>query len=511
MEPHTNQIPLVLTNRDDYQKLIAKASQTLYDVARAAYGPVSGNVIIGFKHGFPLLSHDGVTNIKQVRAEDPFEDDVIQAIKQVSEKNNQKVGDGTTAVVILAHHLLLAAQHLEGKGFKPMEIAKKLKEAEVIALDYIDKIKKPVGDNLDKIATISAGDPALGQMIADIMREVGKDGGVLIEQYEGLGIHNELIDGFYFHKGYKDTALINDPASNQSNHYDVAVLVSSKTFNTNVDIAPVMNTIYQAGFKEVIFIADVQNEALEVLKLSKSAGKILAVAVDTPYVVGGKTLFLDDIALMTGATVYDGVDFDISMLGQAKEVLITEHATTILDGDGDATKVKDRIKNLHKQLKEEQNPGSIQFIKDRLARLTNKMAIIRVGGAIEFERDEVKLRVQDAVCAVQSALKDGILPGGGIALARVIGTEFDDAFREPFKQLVSNAGLNSESLFAKLIPKADVWTGFNIRDITEEPVNLLESGVIDPSLVIKEVVTNAIAIVGGLITASAATAWPEKS
>lgn len=503
------QIPLVQTDRDEYQKTIARASQLLYDVAKTAYGPAAGNVVLGFKHGPPMLSRDGVTNIKQVRAEDPFEDDVIQAIKQASEKNNQKVGDGTTAVIILAHHLLLAAQKLEGKGFKPMEIAKKLKVAEKIVLDYIDSVKMPIDDEfLDKVASISAGDPELGQMIADVMREVGKDGGVIIEQYEGLGVHNELIDGFYFHKGYKDTALVNDPALNQSNHYDIPILVSSKVFNTNVDIAPVLNTIYQAGFKEVILIADVQNEALETLKLSKSSGKMLAVPVDTPYVVGGKTLFLDDIAVMTGATVYDGVDFDIVMLGQAKEVLVSEHSTTILDGDGDKKLIKERIESLHVQLKEEVHPSSIQFIKDRLARLTNKMAIIKVGGAIEFERDEIKLRIQDAVCAVQSAMKDGVLPGGGAVLSRITGTEFDEAFRDPFKQLVANAGLNPEAYLAKL--PEDVWGGFNLRNITDEPVNLMEEGVLDPSLVIKEVVTNAVAIASGLITASAATTWPEK-
>lgn len=503
--------PLVQTNRDEYQKLIANASQTLYDVARAAYGPAAGNVVLGFKHGAPMLSRDGVTNIKQVRSENPFEDDIIQAIKQVSEKNNRKVGDGTTAVVIVTHHLLAYAQRLEGKGLKPMEIAKKLKDAEKIALDYIDSIKKPVDDTfLDKVATVSAGDAALGAMIADIMREVGKDGGVLIEQYEGLGVHNELIDGFYFHKGYKDTDLINDPAANQSNHYDVPIMVSSKTFNTEMEIGPVLQAIKQAGFNEIVWIGEVNNAALETLKMARSKGVIWVTPVDPPYVVGGRTLFLDDIALMTGATVFDGVDFSVEKhLGLAKEVLVTEHATTILDGDGDKQAVKDRIDSLRKQLTEEEHPQSIQFIKDRLARLTNKMAIIRVGGAIEFERDEVKLRVQDAVSAVQSAMKDGVVPGGGVALARVKGTEFDGAFREPFRQLVSNAGLNPEALLAQ-VEAADAWFGYNLRDITDKPVDLLEAGVLDPSLVIKEIVTNAVSIASGLITASAAIAHQEK-
>jgi chaperonin GroEL len=506
------QIPVVLTDRDVLQAKIAEASEALYQVAKSAYGPKAGNVMLGFKHGAPLLSRDGVTNIKLVRLADPVADDAAQAIKQVSEKNNQKVGDGTTAVVILTHHLLKAAQRLEGKGLNPMEIAAKLKEAEAVAHTYIDSIKKPVVDDefLEKVATISAGDPELGAMIADIMKEVGKDGGVMIEQYEGLGVHNELIDGFYFHRGYKDTDLINDPTANQSNHYNVPILISNKVMNTEVDIAPVLNAAVKAGIKELIIVGEVNHAAIETLKMTRAKGLMMAVAIDPPYVVGGRSLFLDDIAVMTGGEIYNGVDFNVEQhLGFAKEVLVTEHSTTILEGDGEADLIKKRIEDLHGQLKEAEHPTTIQFIKDRLARLTNKMAIIRVGGAIEFERDEVRLRVQDAVCAVQSAMKDGILPGGGTTLARITGTDFDDAFRQPFRQLVANAGLNQDAYLAKL-EDSKVWEGFNLRNMTDKPIDMLEAGVIDPSLVISEVVTNAVAIVSGLITASAAIAHPVK-
>jgi chaperonin GroEL len=290
----------------------------------------------------------------------------------------------------------------------------------------------------------------------------------------------------------------------------VAILVSNKVFNTEVELAPILNEVVTKGIKELILIGEVSNAALETLIMTRAKGLLLVVPVDPPYTVGGRTLFLDDIAIKTGATVYDGVNFSVeNHLGFANEVLVTEHSTTIINGDSDDDKVKDRIVNLKKQLKEEEHPQSIQFIKDRLARLTGKMAIIRVGGAIEFEREETKLRVQDAVCAVQSAMKDGILPGGGSTLAKVKGTEFDDAFTQPFKALFDNAGLNPESYIAKL-DDANPWYGFNLRDITEKPVDMLEAGVIDPSLVITEVVTNAIALVRGLITASAALPDPEK-
>ena len=347
-------------------------------------------------------------------------------------------------------------------------------------------------------------------MLSDVLQEVGKDGGVMIEGYEGLGVHNEIVDGFYFNKGYKDTDLINDQAENQSNHKEIPVIVSNKTFNTEVEIAPLLNEIVKSGYKEVIIIGEINNAALETLKMTRAKGMLLAVPIDPPYTVGGRSLFLDDIALKVGSEVYNGADFTIEKhLGYADEVLVTEYATTIVGGDGDQKAIEGRLEALKKQLDDEEHPQSIQFIKDRMARLTGKMAIIRVGGAIEFEREELKLRVQDAVCAIQSAMRDGVLPGGGSVLARIKGTEFDDAFKQPFKTLFENAGLNPESYIAKL-ENAGTWEGFNLRNITDKPVDMLEEGIIDPSLVMTEVVSNAIALVRGLITASAALPDPDK-
>lgn len=501
----------IITDREVLQNKIQRASAQVYAVAKAGYGPKAGNVIIGFKTGSPLLSRDGITNIKRIKLADPIEDDIAKVIVEGSEKNNQKVGDGTTGVPILQHHLLQAARKLESKGVNPMEVSERLRQAEKKVLEYIDSVKKKTTEeDLVKVATVSAGDPELGNMIADVLQEVGVDGGVMIEQYEGLGVHNEIVDGFYFPRGYKDTALINDQSSNQSLHKDVAILVSNKVFNTEIDIAPVLNGIASAGYKELIIVGEVNNAALETLLMTRAKGLLLAVPIDPPYTVGGRTLFLDDIALKTGATVYDGVNFSVeNHLGFASEVLVTEHSTTILEGDSEKELVKERIKSLREQLKEEEHPQSIQFIKERLARLTGKMAIIRVGGAIEFEREETKLRVQDAVCAVQSAMRDSILPGGGTVLARVSGTEFDEAFKQPFKVLFENAGLNAESYLARL-EGSEVWQGFNLRNITEKPVDMYEEGVIEPSLVISEIVTNATALVRGLITASAALPDPDK-
>lgn len=501
----------VITDREELMKKIESASEKVYKVAKAAYGPRSGNALLGFKHGAPLLSSDGITNIKRIRLEDPVEDDIAQVIIQASEKSNQKAGDGTTSVPVLSHHLFMGARKLEGQKVHPVDIEKRLKEAEIIALAYVDSIKKKSKDSyLQAIATVAAKDPDLGMMIADILKEVGVDGGVMIEAYEGLGVHNEIIDGFYFPKGYKDTDLINDPSSNQSSHTDIPILVSNKTFNTELEIGPVLNKIVQAGYKEIIIVGEVNNLALETLKMTRSKGLLLAVPVDPAYTVGGRSLFLEDIAIKTGATVYNGVEFDpTTHLGFAREVLINGYSTTIINGDSEKELVTERIKSLKTQLKEETHPLSIQFIKDRLSRLTGKMAIIKVGGAIEFQRDQLKLRVQDAVCAVQSAMKDSILPGGGSVLARIKGTDFDDAFKQPFKVLFENAGLNPEAYLAKL-EEGSEWEGFNLNRITERPIDMLEEGVLDASIVVSEVIINAVALASGFISASVALPDPEK-
>jgi chaperonin GroEL len=347
-------------------------------------------------------------------------------------------------------------------------------------------------------------------MIADIMHEVGKDGGVIIEQYEGLGIHNEIIDGFYFSKGYKDTQLINDLSLNQSVHKDIPVLISSKVLATSVDIAPLLKEVLESGVKELVLLGEVKDEALQTLVMAKKSGNLFVVPVDPPFVSGSSTLFLDDCALMIGAKVYDGSDFNCNdYLGFAQEVLVTEHATTILGGDSNKELIEERIASLHEQLKESDHPQSVQFIKDRLARLTGKMAIVKVGGALELEREETKLRVQDAVCSVQSAMKEGIVPGGGTTLARITGTEFDDAFKEPFKLLISNIGGNPEAYLAKL-ETSKVWYGWNLKEVTDKSIDLLDAGVIDASLVIKEVVRNACSVAGSLITAGVSIAYEDK-
>ncbi len=475
---------------EDAQAKIAEAFKLVYQVAKVAYGPKAGNALLGSiqQFGTPLISRDGVTNIKFIYEEDEQVDQVIQTIKEASKQSNKKAGDGTTAVAILAYHLYEEGRKLVSGGHNKMEVSYAIEKAASEALKYIDSIKKPVTPELlSSIARISANDEAIGSMIADVINEVTMDGGIIVEDFAGIGIHNEIMDGFYFQRGFTDVRLINNRELLQAEYKDVAILLTDKKLSTVIDIAPVIKKTVDSGIKSLVIIGEVADDALQVLLLSKGQGVIDTIVVDPGLYSGNRALFLEDIAILTDGKVYNGdKDFDKSWLGMAEKVVISETSTVIIGADGDTDKVKGRIKQLKDQLKEAASPVTMAAIKDRLSKLTGKVGIVRVGAATAPEQKEIKLRVEDAVCAVQAAMRDGIVPGGGVALAHVSGTQFDKAFKQPFRQLMDNAGLNPDERIAKLT--------------SDEPVNLLESGVIDPALVIKEVIRNASSVAAILTT-----------
>lgn len=499
---------------DELQVKIGRALEAVYKVASASYGPKAGIALIEQPYGAPTASRDGVTNLKKVYLSDPTENLVAEIVKQASEENNRRVGDGTTAVAILAYHLYMAARKMTVAGLNRMEIADRLQRAAKRALLQLDELSINVDShNLKDVSTIAAGDAAIGQMIADVIDEVGIDGGVTLEDFKGLGIHSEVVEGFYFRKGFSNINLINDPTNLESHHTNVAILITEKRLATTPDIAPIFEKIVASGVKDVVVVGEVLEEALAFLLLNRMKGIISATVVDIPVFAGTRSMTLEDLAVITGGRVYlpgaEGKDFDVDMLGVAAKVEITGYSTAIIGADGAAEDVEARLAEMRTQLKEATHPGDVEAIKDRLARLTGRVAILRVGGATEIEQQEVKLRVQDAVCAVQAAIKGGICPGGGVALARLSGIEFTDAYKQPFKQLVNNAGLNAEAHLAK-IETAKPWYGFNLKDPSDKPVDLLKAGVVDPTLVLREVVQNATSIVSKLIIATTSITYEDR-
>jgi chaperonin GroEL len=500
--------------RDEMQKAVHDGAFKVHEVAKAAYGPRAGNVAIEKHYGAPVLSRDGVTNIQEVVLSDPNENMAAQFIIGASRKSNQKVGDGTTAVAILSYHLLKESQKLNNT-YNSMEIVEFLNEASIIGVRHVDKIKKKINSRLlRKVAGISSGTTAIGDMIADTIETVGIDGGVIVEESTGMGITNEVVDGFYFQKGFTHPYFINDQSNLKAIYKDVAIIITEKRLATVADIAPILTKLLESGIKEMIFIGEVVEEALQVLALNKGEGKLMATVVEPPNYGGGPLLFLEDLAVATGGQVYtagsDGSNFRIEMIGEAKQVVINEFSTTIIGAGGNKEDIQARIHDLREQLKVADHPVTLRAIRDRLSKLSGKIGIIRVGGALDIDRSYQKLRVDDAVAAVQAAMRDGIVPGGGVTLATVKGTKFDDAFKQPFLQLAENAGANPMKLLGELSGTKDHWYGFNFEHITPKPVNLLREGVLDPSLVAKETIINAVTVASNLITIGAGITYKDR-
>jgi chaperonin GroEL len=482
---------------------IANGLLKAYNVAKASFGPNAGNALIEYPYGDPIISRDGVTNLRKLILNDAVENAAVQVVVQASKHNDQSVGDGTTGSVILGYHFYTQGRRLVAAGQNAMVVSRQIIEAANKAIEQIDALKKSLNPKmLNKVATTSAGDEAIGELVAETVNAVGADGGITLEDFAGRGVYNEIVEGFYFRKGLVSAYLAKDPANLESKHYKAPILVLDKQLSEQAEAAELMERIINGGLKELVIVGSVAGDALAFIVQLRLDNKLVVSIVDAPY--EARNLFLEDLALMTDATVitegFDVNQFTVKQLGFTEKAVITTTGTTLLGADGQAKKIAARVKELQKQLEEATNPFDIEMIRGRLSRLTGKVAIIRVGGATETEQKEVKLRVQDAVGATQAALKDGILPGGGTTLAR-LDVGFKEAFEAPFLQLATNSGVNPQRLLFQL-QDAPEGFGFDLRNITDKPIDLIKAGVIDPALVVKEIVINAASVAAKLLTTS---------
>jgi chaperonin GroEL len=482
---------------------IANGLLKAYNVAKASFGPNAGNALIEYPYGDPIISRDGVTNLRKLILNDAVENAAVQVVVQASKHNDQSVGDGTTGSVILGYHFYTQGRRLVAAGQNAMVVSRQIIEAANKAIEQIDALKKSLNPKmLNKVATTSAGDEAIGELVAETVNAVGADGGITLEDFAGRGVYNEIVEGFYFRKGLVSAYLAKDPANLESKHYKAPILVLDKQLSEQAEAAELMERIINGGLKELVIVGSVAGDALAFIVQLRLDNKLVVSVVDAPY--EARNLFLEDLALMTDATVitegFDVNQFTVKQLGFTEKAVITTTGTTLLGADGQAKKIAARVKELQKQLEEATNPFDIEMIRGRLSRLTGKVAIIRVGGATETEQKEVKLRVQDAVGATQAALKDGILPGGGTTLAR-LDVGFKEAFEAPFLQLATNSGVNPQRLLFQL-QDAPEGFGFDLRNITDKPIDLIKAGVIDPALVVKEIVINAASVAAKLLTTS---------
>lgn len=489
----------------------------MYEVARAAYGPKAGNVMyeMNWPSGAAKISRDGVTNLEKVTLNDRAANMVAKTVLQASKKNNAVAGDGTTAVTILAYHLYTYAYKLVAAGHNQMDVARMIDETAQKALEYVNSIKQELSEeDLLSVAKVASGDDAIAELLANTVKEVGDEGGVTVEEHTGLGVYAEVIDGFYMRKGFSDVRTLKDGGSLSSDFENVPILLVDKIVSDKREMATIINKIKGAGHNEVLILGEVIHDALEFLVHERASKNIIATVAGIPATAGMKSIVLDDLATLTGGRVYQQgetvSDFTLDYLGAAGRVVVEELSTTIIDGAGEKDQIEKRLKELEGQLQAESAAITTTVIKDRISRLKGKVGIVKVGAPTDSDREELRLRIDDAVCALQAARREGTVPGGGTALARVTGTSFDEALQQPFIELMRNAGEKAEYRLGQMLEKP-VGFGFNLREMTDSPVDLREQGILDPTLVIKETIRNASSIARLLITTTVLIPFSENA
>lgn len=524
---------------DDARTRVLGGAKALYDAVKVTYGPKGGNVVIAKSYGGPTVTHDGVTVAEGVNL--PENDDETlgykvgaELIKQAATKLNKVAGDGTTTVTVLTYNILKEANRLIAAGHNPQELRKGIEEAGREVVAELDKISESIeGKNarVAEVATISAGSQEIGELIAGVIDKIGKDGVVTVEAGQGLEMESEVVEGFSLDRGFTSALFVTDINRQEAVYDKPAIVITDKKLSSIQDVAPILEKLAQAGKKDLVLIADeVEGEALSVMVLNKLKGVFNSVAVKAPSFGDRRKEILEDIAVLTGATVISeerGMNFDnvgLDVIGSARKVIVGKDETTIIEGAGAKKEVEARIGLIVAQSDNAQSSYDKSELDKRAAALSGKVAVIKVGGASETEIDEKKFRVDDAVAATKAALAEGIVAGGGVTLVNLannIKTEGTDsvsagklilknALKQPFVQIMKNAGLNSEALLAQ-VEAAKPGNGINVMTPEKGLIDVKKSGVIDPARVTKEAVQNSVSIASTAATMGALVVdIPEK-
>lgn len=478
---------------------IENGIQTLYEVAKTAYGCKGGNVMIEHRASAPTISHDGVSNLDELEVKDAIPDMAIKVVKQASKRTNETAGDGTTLSAILSYHLYEWAKEQIDNGASRVEVAKKIEENVPLILSEIDKVttKELTPELLRGACIISAGDEGLGELIYDVVSEVGEFGGINVSYVGSLGVSTNVVKGMYIPSGYEDAKLINDLDGNRSVLENTPVIILSSTITRQDEIIPILEHIRTHNYQKAVFFADIAGDALRVLELNRNFDACVVKPQSNSYEV-----LLKDVALYTGGKVYSGSPSEYKLqefAGMADSVTITQRETTILGGKGDPKEIDKIVKDLKAKLAKAE-PQDRAFLENRIARLTANVATIYVGGASVVERGEVKLRVDDAVCAAKSALAGGVVHGGGVCLRDISNKLNISYLRKPYEDLLENSSLSDDN-FGEGI-------GYNLK--TGIALDMIIQHIIDPAIVIREAVINSHSVIAKLITTQMALAYEER-
>ena len=519
---------------DQARDKVLSGAKQLYDAVKVTFGPKGQNVVIEKSYGNPTITHDGVTVAEAVdlgSSEENLGEQIgAKLIKSAAQKLNKVAGDGTTTVTVLTYNILSEANKLIAADVNPMELRKGIEKAGEEIVAKINQAAEKIEGNDKKVAevaTISAGDKEIGELIASVISKIGKDGIVTVEAGQGLEMEQEIVEGFSYDKGYSSPFFVTDLNRQEAIFDKPLILLTDKKISTSNEILPVLEKVAQSGHKDLVIIAEeVSGEALSLLVLNKLKGVFNSLVLKAPAFGDRRKEILEDIAVLTGATVISedkGMkleDAEISNLGSAKKIIATKDNSTIISGAGDHKAVKARIELIKSQANLATSDYDREQYEKRAAALLGKVAVIKVGGATETEIDEKKYRVDDAVAATKAALDEGIVTGGGVTLVNLAnqltgedaGTKIvKNALKAPLLHILENAGLNAQALLAA-VENAKPGQGINVMEPEKGLQDLKKAGVIDPARVTREAVQNAISIAATAITMGALIVeLPEKA
>ena len=500
----------------------------LADTVRVTLGPKGRNVVLDKSFGAPLITNDGVTIAKEIELEDAFENMGAQLVKEVATKTNDVAGDGTTTATVLAQAMVNAGMKNLAAGANPIILRKGMKKATACAVETIGKMSQKVNgkEHIARVAAISAGDEAVGQLVADAMEKVSNNGVITIEESKTMQTELDLVEGMQFDRGYISAYMATDMDKMEAVLDNPYILITDKKISNIQEILPLLEQIVQSGAKLLIIAEDVEGEALTTLIVNKLRGTFNVVAVKAPGYGDRRKAMLEDIAILTGGTVisselgYELKDTTMDMLGRAKSVKFQKENTVIVDGEGDKEALQSRIAQIKKQIEETTSDFDREKLQERLAKLSGGVAVIRVGAATETEMKEAKLRLEDALAATRAAVEEGIICGGGSAyihaskeVAKLAATlEGDEktgagivlkALEAPLYHIAANAGLEGSVIINK-VRESEVGVGFDA--LKEEYVDMVSAGILDPAKVTRSALQNATSVASTLLTTESVVA-----
>ena len=505
----------------------------LTDAVKITLGPKGSNVILDKGYGSPQLTSDGVTIAKEIELKDKTENIGASIIKEAAEKTSDVAGDGTTTAIVLASSMINIGLKNIVAGSDPLAIKRGMDKASAKVVEHLKTISKTISnkDEIAQVATISARDANIGNLIADVIDTVGKDGVVTVEDSQTFGLSKELVEGLQFDRGYISPYMVTDTEKMQAVLEDAYILVTDRKISSIQEILPLLDKLLQAGSKEVLIIADdISGEALATFVLNKLKGIFTGVAVKAPGFGDNQKEMLQDIATVCGAQFVSSdlghklENTTLEMLGRAHRVIITKDYTTIVGGKGDAKEIEKRKQQIRKQYETSTSEFDKEKLQERLAKISGGVAVIKVGAPSELEQKEIKDRIDDAVRATKSAIEEGVVPGGGVALLRCIDSISDikvdnedekigidiikKSLEAPIRQIAANSGVDGSVVIEKIQNK-DVWEGFDALNF--EYTNLLDKGIIDPTKVTRSALQNAESIASMFLTTKAVVVdMPEK-